>query len=71
MENLLHSSWNDNNTNLRNIDPELAANLLQQIEAGAEVEPLLVQLKASLTMGQARSRDKMVTFQEDFSLQNI
>jgi len=54
---------------LRNIDPELAASLLQQIEAGAEVEPILVQLKASL--GQVRTRDKMVTFQEDFSLQNI
>ena len=55
----------------RNIDPDLAASLLHQIEAGAEVEPLLVQLKHSLSGGQSRTRDKVVTFQEDFSRQNI
>ena len=65
-----------NNLLFRNIDPDLAASLLHQIEAGAEVEPLLVQLKHSLSGGQpggqaSRSRDKVVTFKEDFSRQNI
>ena len=60
----------------RNIDPDLAASLLHQIEAGAEVEPLLVQLKQSLSGGQSggqtsRTRDKVVTFKEDFSRQKI
>ena len=69
----------------RNIDPDLAASLLEQIEAGAEVEPILLQLRhvcpprdrdtSSVRDGHVardtRTRDKVVTFQEDFSVQNI
>ena len=29
---------------LRNIDPDMAANLLQQIESGADMEPILLQV---------------------------
>ena len=32
---------------LRNIDPDMAANLLEQIESGADMEPILLQLKNS------------------------
>ena len=73
---------------VRNIDPVLAANLLEQIESGAEMEPILIQLKNACPTREARdsgtgsvrdghvtqvnrSRDKMVTFQEDFSVQNM
>ena len=69
---------------VRNIDPVLAANLLEQIESGAEMEPILLQLKhacptrdsgtGSVRDGHVtvnRARDKMVTFQEDFSVQNM
>ena len=75
----------------RNIDPDLAASLLEQIESGADVEPILLQLKnACPPRGESRdlglphvtrdvtrdgaagrARDKVVTFQEDFSVQNI
>lgn len=69
---------------LRNIDPDLAASLLDQIESGADVEPILQQLRHACpsrdggtgsvldgsTSG-SRTRDKVVTFQEDLSVQNI
>ena len=71
----------------RNIDPDLAANLLEQIESGADVEPILLQLKRacqtprvsprggteSVCDGPTNNvrRDKVVTFQEDLSVQNI
>ena len=53
---------------LRNIDPDMAANLLQQIESGADMEPILLQLKNSQArdaVGGSRAREKMVTFEED------
>ena len=58
---------------LRNIEPEVAASLLEQIEAGADVEPILIQLKHLCAKDSAnvRNKDKMVTFQEDFSVQNM
>ena len=57
---------------LRNIDPDMAARLLDQIESGADVEPILIQIKNALTKDSVngRNREKMVTFEEDFSLQN-
>ena len=70
----------------RNIDPELAASFLEQIESGADVEPILLQLKhacqtprvsprttGSVCDGPTTNvrRDKVVTFQEDLSVQNI
>ena len=69
--------------NARNIDPDLAASLLEQIEAGAEGEPILLQLRHVCpprdrdtvrdghVARDTRTRDKVVTFQEDFSVQNI
>ena len=51
---------------LRNLDPEAAAKLLEQINAGVDVEPLLDQLKSQLAdPGTVRSRDKMVTFEDE------
>ena len=60
---------------------------MEQIESGADVEPILLQLKnACPPRGESRdlglphvardgaagrARDKVVTFQEDFSVQNI
>ena len=42
---------------LRNLDPEAAAKLLEQINAGVDVEPLLDQLKNQLAdPGTVRSR---------------
>ena len=57
---------------LRNIDPDMAARLLDQIESGADVEPILIQIKNALTKDSVngRNREKMVTFEEDFSIQN-
>ena len=54
---------------LRNIDPDMAANLLQQIESGADMEPILLQLKNSQARdaGGSRAREKMVTFEEDLN----
>ena len=55
---------------LRNIDPDMAANLLQQIESGADMEPILLQLKNSQArdaVGGSRAREKMVTFEEDLN----
>ena len=52
---------------LRNIDPDIAASLLQQIEFGADMEPILLQLKNSqyrdAVAGRGRA-EKMVTFKE-------
>lgn len=54
---------------LRNIDPDMAANLLQQIESGADMEPILLQLKNSQARESgSRAREKMVTFEEDLNL---
>ena len=53
---------------LRNIDPDTAASLLQQIESGADMEPILLQLKNSQARDAVGGRgraDKMVTFEED------
>ena len=53
---------------LRNIDPNTAASLLQQIESRADMEPILLQLKNSQardTVGGRGRADKMVTFEED------
>jgi hypothetical protein len=53
---------------LRNIDPDTAASLLAQIEQGADMEPILLQLKNSQghrDQGSVRQREKMVTFEED------
>ena len=52
---------------LRNIDPDMAARLLDQIESGADVEPILIQIKNALTKDSVngRNREKM-----DFSIQN-
>jgi len=55
---------------LRNIDPDMAANLLQQIESGADMEPILLQLKNSQAreaVSGSRAREKMVTFEEDLN----
>ena len=73
----------------------MAASLLDQIESGADVEPILLQLKSACPTRDTREagsvrdvpvtrvkelppvtrvhppRDKMVTFQENLSVQNI
>lgn len=58
---------------LRNIDPDMAARLLDQIESGVDMEPILLQLKNALTKDSVivRNKEKMVTFEEDFSIQNL
>ena len=48
----------------------MAANLLQQIESGADMEPILLQLKNSQAreaVSGSRAREKMVTFEEDLN----
>ena len=56
--------------------------MLEQIESGAEMEPILLRLRhlcplrdreehSTGSVRDGRTRDKMVTFQEDFSVQNI
>lgn len=52
---------------LRNIDPDFAASLLEQIESGADMEPILLQLKnyRARDAVTVRNREKMVTFEED------
>ena len=57
---------------LRNIDPDMAARLLDQIESGVDMEPILMQIKDALTKDSVtgRNREKMVTFEEDFSIQH-
>ena len=58
---------------LRNIDPDMAARLLDQIESGVDMEPILLQLKNALAKDSVivRNKEKMVTFEEDFSIQNL
>ena len=57
---------------LRNIDPDMAARLLEQIESGVDMEPILIQIKNALSKDSVsgRNREKMVTFEEDFSIQH-
>ena len=43
---------------LRNIDPDMAARLLDQIESGVDMEPILLQLKNALTKDSVIVRNK-------------
>ena len=50
----------------------MAARLLEQIESGADMEPILIEIKIALSKNSVsgRNREKMVTIEEDFSIQH-
>ena len=59
-----------NELDLRSIDPETAAELLDQIQSGSSMEPILARLKELCARGHRvpGRGEKMVTFQEDLKV---